>query len=307
MSCTNPKPAILIPGMNKAGRRIKFLRAQVGSYADLREKYGADYVEIPCGECESCIEQRVKSWAVRCCLEAAQYEDNCFLTLTYNNRCLPKGGLCKIDIFKFIKRLRNTFGAGIRYYGCGEYGTQTDRPHYHMILFGFWPQDAQLTTFNPYGGYYYVSKKLQDLWPYGFVSVGEVSYNSCAYVARYCQKKLKKELGVIGTPEFSFMSRRPGIGENYFREHMQSLIETDKIYFHLGDKFKVSSFRYFDKLIERVNPDKLKELKDQRIRNGEINVGSELLARNLLSVEHYLLFKDAEMGEKYNKLKRRIS
>lgn len=307
MSCTNPKPAILIPGTNKAGRRIKFLRAEVGSYADLREKYGSDYVEIPCGECESCIEQRVKSWAVRCCLEAAQYEDNCFLTLTYNNKCLPKGGLCKKDIFKFIKRLRNTYGSGIRYYGCGEYGTNYDRPHYHVILFNFFPDDAIAVAPGPYGGFYYKSMELNKLWPFGFVSVGDLSFNSCAYVARYCNKKIK-DFGIVRmNPEFSFMSRRPGIGEVYFREHYDSLVATDRIYAPIEGRYSFSSFRYFDKLIEKINPDVLQDLKEKRISNGELSVASELLRQNIPTMEAYLLHQEQLIGEKYNRLKRRLS
>lgn len=309
MSCTNPKPAILVPDdTTTTGKRIKFLSSRDSflSYPELKEKYGESYVEIPCGKCDSCIEQRTKSWAIRCCLEAGQYKENCFLTLTYNEKCLPKGGLCKKDVFRFIKRLRNYYGAGIRYYGCGEYGSKYDRPHYHIILFNFFPDDAKCVAPGPFGGFYYTSKKLQELWKFGFVSVGDLSYNSCAYVARYCNKKIK-DIGVLRmNPEFSFMSRRPGIGENYFKEHFDSLVETDRIYVNINGKVLFSSFRYFDKLIDRIDPEKLQELKDKRIAAGELNVASEMLTRNLPAMENYLLFKEREIGEKYNRLERRV-
>lgn len=94
------------------------------------------------------------------------------------------------------------------------------------------------------------------------------------------------------------MSRRPGIGENYFREHFKSLIDTDRIYFPINNSLSFSSFRYFDKLIEKVDPDKLLELKAQRISNGEVTVASELLRRNVSSMEHYLLSLEQEYGEK---------
>lgn len=306
MGCTNPKPAILIPSDNsKTGQKIKFLHKfkDAMTYPELKAKYGDMYVEIPCGKCDACVEQKTKSWAIRCCLEAGQYSDNCFLTLTYSPKCVPF--VKKQDIFKFIKALRNKYGAGIRYYGVFEYGTQSDRPHFHIILFNFFPQDSEIVAPGPFGGYYYKSKELQSLWKFGFVSVGDLSFNSCAYVARYCNKKIKDNGVIHKIPEFSFMSRRPGIGENYFRDHYESLVATDKIYAPIEGRYSFSSFRYFDKLIEKIDPFKLQELKDRRIFNCEINVASELLSRNIPAMEHYLAYQEKLIGEKYDRLKRR--
>lgn len=312
MSCSNPRPGILIPSdTSSTGQKMKFLsgNAQFMSYPELKAKYGDSLVMIPCGVCDNCIEQRTKAWAIRCSLEAGYYTNNCFLTLTYNDKCLPKFGLCKKDLHRFIKHLRNKVGAGIRYYGCGEYGSSlnTERPHYHLILFNYFPEDAEKVAVSPFGGFYYKSKFLQSLWKFGFVSVGEVSYNSCAYVARYCQKKIARDYGVVGkTPEFSVMSRRPGLGERYFKEHFDSLVKTDRIYAAIGNKYVFSSFRYFDKLIEKINPDLLQDLKSVRIRNGEINVASEMLSRNLPSMEHYFQYLERSTGEKYDKLRRNL-
>ena len=305
MSCTNPKPAILIPADTKTGQKIKFLHQfkDAMTYPELRAKYGDMYVEIPCGKCDSCVEQRTKSWAIRCCLEAGQYDDNCFLTLTYSSSCLPY--VSKKDIFKFIKRLRNKYGSGIRYYGVFEYGTMSDRPHFHIILFNFFPGDSEIVAPGPFGGFYYKSKELQSLWKFGFVSIGDLSFNSCAYVARYCNKKIKDNGVIHKIPEFSFMSRRPGIGEVYFREHFDSLVNTDKIYAPIEGRYVFSSFRYFDKLIEKIDPNKLQELKDRRISRGELNVASELLSRNISTMEQYLEYQANVIGEKYDRLKRR--
>ena len=320
MSCTNPRAAILIPADNQAGRKIKFLSRVDSnqSYPELKAKYGDWFVQIPCGKCDSCIEQRTKSWAIRCCLEAQQYKDNCFITLTYNPSSLPKDGLCRSDIKRFIKNLRNEFGPGIRYYGCGEYGTNYDRPHYHIILFNFFPPDAEIVTAGPFGGFYYKSKSLQALWrskskdangnyhSLGFVSVGDLSFNSCAYVARYCNKKIK-DMGIVRkNPEFSFMSRKPGIGEVYFREHFKSLIDTDRIYASIEGKNNFSSFRYFDKLIEKIDPSVLQDLKEKRISNSEVSVASELLRHNLPAMEAYLTHQERLTAEKYDRLRRRL-
>ena len=80
MSCTNPRPAILVPSnLSKTGQRIKFINPlECKTYPELKAKYGDMYIDIPCGKCLNCIEQRTKAWAIRCTLEAAEYEDNCF-------------------------------------------------------------------------------------------------------------------------------------------------------------------------------------------------------------------------------------
>lgn len=329
MSCTNPIPAFVYnPDPVTGKKKVKLLTG--GKWSDFTYdrfvKYFENdprgkFVSLPCGHCDSCFESSSKNWAIRCTLEAADHYDNCFLTLTYNDSSLPKEGVSKRDIRKFIKRLRNKYGEGIRYFGCSEYGSSlnTERAHYHIILFGFFPPDAKLVKPSPFGGNYFSSRELQALWrtdkkgadgkyhSLGFVSVGEVSYASCAYVARYVQKKLKRDLGIANkNPEFSFMSRRPGIGYNYFKNHCSSLMDTDRIYADINGTYLTNSCRYFDKLIERIDPDKLQELKQARIRYGIYNVADELLKRNLSSMESYLLEIEREKSEKFNKLRRRI-
>lgn len=310
MSCTNPTPALLIP-KEDGKNRVKFLgRPYLGvKKYELEEKYGDQLIWIPCGHCLSCIEKRVKDWAVRCSLEASLYESNCFVTLTYNNDWVPAHGVSKKHLQKFIKDLRNEFGSGIRYFAVSEYGTENFRPHYHLIIFNFFPDDAVEVSPSKYGGMNYFSRKLMALWKKGFVSIGDVSFNSCAYVARYCQKKIAavgQDLGLVQNKEFTLMSRRPGIGYKYFEEHYDSLVDTDLIYAHIGDKYKVSSNRYFDKLIERVDPSKLLELKSQRISKSNAAIASELLSRCLSSEHELWTYQANEKEEKYNRLRRRL-
>ena len=106
----------------------------------LREGYADMPVDVPCGQCIGCRLERSRQWAVRCMHEASLYENNCFITLTYNEDHIPSDGSLKKDHFqKFMKRLRKKFGAGIRFFHCGEYGAELSRPHYHAILFNFDP------------------------------------------------------------------------------------------------------------------------------------------------------------------------
>ena len=93
-------------------------------------------VTVPCGQCIGCRLERSRQWAVRCIHEASLHEDNCFITLTYDDAHLPTDLSLNVSHFqKFMKRLRKRFGEGIRFFHCGEYGENFGRPHYHACLF----------------------------------------------------------------------------------------------------------------------------------------------------------------------------
>ena len=261
---------------------------------------GDNVLQLPCGHCESCIEARTRAWAARCVIEAAQYQNNCFLTLTYMDSCLPKGGLCKIDLQKFIRRLRDKVGHKIRYFACGEYGEHTYRPHYHLIIFNWFPEDAKFLKASKYGGFLFTSATLQELWPFGISSVGEVSYASCGYVARYCQKKLAKG---NDKKEFCLMSKRPGIGEAYVRRFFEEIYDTDKIY--LKDA-TVKPFRYFDKVFEAIDPGAFEVIKNERINNARLSVASDMLRFGFDHVEKLYKYQSIIKESKMDRLKRRI-
>ena len=143
----------------------------------------------------------------------------------------------KRDFQLLMKRIRFKFSDDkIRFFMSGEYGSQTFRPHYHAILFGLHLDDLKpYKTVKEAGEYYtyYNSESLQECWPYGYVVVGEVTWESCAYTARYVMKKLKgKEAKFYEEhniqPEFTLMSRKPGIARRYYDEH-PDIYEQDKI------------------------------------------------------------------------------
>lgn len=306
MSCTQPLYALRLGALNPVTgkERIKVLPHRAGDdYFSLCERYGKDrIIPLPCGKCSSCIEARSKSWAIRCLCEASLYEKNCFLTLTYNNKCLPNG-LCKKDLQLFIKRLRDhNLDVQIRYFGCGEYGTHTKRPHYHLIVFGYWPEDAKFECMSNSGdGAFYSSRSLQDIWPFGFISVGECSYASCAYVARYCQKKLKNP----DNKEFTIMSLKPGIGTRYFEEHYQQIYRYDAIFGDFGRTLRHRPSRYFDKLLERCEPSVFQHLKEARISSANSQVISEMLDHGFQFYEDLMKHKAKIKDDKMSRLKRK--
>lgn len=160
-------------------------------------------LELPCGRCGSCRVNRARLWTGRMLLESFEHPYSAFLTLTYDEEHLPWGGnLVKKDLQLFLKRLRMnlTSNQPIRFYGCGEYGEKTFRPHYHLIVFGLSPMQSEI---------------VQKSWSKGSTFTGTVEAKSISYVASYVTKKLWKKQDPRMrnmVPEFQVMSNRPGIG-----------------------------------------------------------------------------------------------
>lgn len=195
-------------------------------------------VRVPCGQCLACRLNYSRMWAVRCYLESLGYKRNCFVTLTFNDDHLPKDrSVKKRHLQNFMKRLRKSiYPAKVRFFGCGEYGEQYQRPHYHVIIFGL---DISSPVF--YNTHYDIGKR--GFWasckawtdkkgdPLGHVFVGSVSMESAQYVAKYVVKKQKgkgaskhyKSLGL--QPEFCLSSRRPGLGYDYLKKNQDQIVE----------------------------------------------------------------------------------
>lgn len=148
-------------------------------------------VIIPCGHCVSCRMSYARKWSERCIMEAFCHEKNSFLTLTLDDEHLAvhkeiingkevvvgHGESVRIDYLqKFFKRLRRSLGFPVRYFACGEYGSLNGRPHYHIILFGFYPDDIELVKVNALGDKVYQSKFLNSLWKFGHIYIGDVTF-----------------------------------------------------------------------------------------------------------------------------------
>ena len=226
--------------------------------------------KVPCGKCIGCLIDRSKQWALRCVLEAKSHEDNSFITLTYDNEHLPADGSLDFDdLQRFFKRLRKKIGnERIRYYAVGEYGAKLSRPHFHAIIFGYGFGDRRLWSCSR-GQNLYRSELLESVWNYGYSTVGSVSFESCAYVARYVQKKLygadrEDVLAYYGgrLPEAARMSRRPGIASQFFHEYESDIYPKDYITVK-GVKYKPG--RYFDMLYKKEHPEEMLQLRVKRL------------------------------------------
>lgn len=232
----------------------------------------------PCGDCIGCRLERSRQWAMRCVHEASLHDTNSFITLTYNDDNLPlDGSINKKHLQKFIKRLRRKIEPiKIRYYGAGEYGKKFSRPHYHLCLFGFDFPDKQLleagerTYFNgrfknTKGNDLFTSDLLGKVWKKGFHTIGELTFESAGYAARYCTKKINGEKAgphyKDKTPEFALMSRRPGIGSGWFEKWKGDIYPKD---FTTMRGIKQRPPRFYDSMLEKKDPELFEQVKNER-------------------------------------------
>lgn len=231
-----------------------------------KQGYVDQPLAVPCGQCIGCKLERSRQWAVRCQHEASLHLYNCFLTLTYDEKNLPPDlSVDKRVVQLFIKRLRKHFaGVDIRYYAAGEYGDTTGRPHYHVIVFGIDFADKNWVKSSK-GGDLYRSPTLDRLWGLGNAWIGSVTFQSAAYVARYCTKKITGQAAESHyggrQPEFSLSSNRPAIGARYAARYLSESIAHDSV---IGNAVEQKPPRYYDKVAKRQAFDDFKQIKQTR-------------------------------------------
>lgn len=263
---------------------------------------------LPCGQCIGCKLERSRQWAIRISHEASLYQQNCFITLTYAPEHLPPDGSLDVRHFQlFMKRLRKKYGKNIRFFHCGEYGEQLGRPHYHACLLNFDFPDKCLRNTTPRGDHVYSSNSLSSLWPYGRSEVGTVTFESAAYVARYVTKKITGPLAATHysgkRPEYTTMSRKPGIGTPWLDRFKTDIYPHD---FVIVRGKKVPLPRYYNKQFENEYPALYEVTKTKRCakRFGSDWLSKEWLEENTddrLRVKEtvQLSTANAALGRKY--------
>jgi hypothetical protein len=209
-------------------------------------------MSIPCQKCIGCRMESARQWGIRCLHEKKMWPDNSYVTLTYSDSNLPPGGtLCLRDVQLFMKRLRKSRGASksnpIRFFLGGEYGEGNARPHYHALLFNCGFRDKLLLGTNKRGENLYTSAELSSLWSVdgvtlGFCTIGDVTFDSAVYCAKYALKKVTGDRAsehycvydengqcFDRRPEFAVMSRNPGIGGTYFDKYGSEVVSLDSV------------------------------------------------------------------------------
>lgn len=267
-------------------------------------------LKLPCGQCIGCRLERSRQWAMRMVHESQMHEENAFITLTYDEKHKPSDGSLSVKEWQlFIRRLRrlmkrNYQGKKILYYGAGEYGEETYRPHYHAIIFGHGFMDRIPIKSN--GDFdLFASGELSSLWPFGFSSVGDVTFKSAAYVARYVMKKVNGKRaenieGIFGLspynrvdlttgeyyevlPEFSTMSLKPAIGKKWYEKYQGDCYPSDQV---VVDGTPQRPPKYYDGLYPDIEAIKAKREKraEQYAWN---NTNARLRIRETIKMAQY--------------------
>ena len=340
------KPLIRVEFQNKwktakDGHQYKAARIMSTDDYEKFSKLNDELVKVqrlPCGQCIGCRLDYSKEWATRCVCESKLWKENYFVTLTYDEDHLPirselinkdtgqiytnpgDWGSClePKDMQKFIKDLRRYWKYhynhdNIRFFYCGEYGEKGKRAHYHIILFNLpIPQDHLDYLFaNENFEPLYRCDIIEKLWGKGIVTVGEVTFSSSAYVARYITKKQKGHealddyLKTGRIPEFVNMSRKPGIGHDYFQEYKYDMYKEDRLIQHTckGNNLIVKPPHYFDKKMKEEQPLFMEYLQEERKNAGET---AEQLKRsrtdNDLKTQFHI--KEVDKAQRMTALKR---
>lgn len=234
---------------------------------------------ISCKQCVGCRLENARQWAIRIMHEASLTPDNnSFITLTYDNQHLPQDkSLDKKHFQDFMKRFREKFAPKkIRFFHCGEYGEKYGRPHYHAIIFNHSFDDKYQWKLSN-GLPLYRSPSLESLWTFGHSSVGAVTFESASYVARYVMKKVTGDLadihyldldtGVIKQPEYTTMSRRPGIARKWIEQYMEDTYKNDSV---IMRKRELQPPKYYDKIFQLEHPELFENVKATRAKQAEI-------------------------------------
>jgi len=296
-----------------------------------------EYIQIPCGKCIDCRLKYSLNWAIRMMNEASCYDSNCFITLTFNDKFLdPSYSLQKYHFRNFIKRLRKyltdhkfsdseqncqLLGAvrqvrRVRYFHAAEYGETFQRPHHHAIIFNYDFPDKILKT-KRNGFNYYESPILSKLWSdpktkesYGFHEISDVSFDSCAYVARYILKKVNGEKEeehyslvdeqgnfVKREKEFCTMSRGRGAVRGIGGGWYQRYAETDVWAFdrmHVKGRQYMTPPRYYTEKLLLTDPKKYEIIKAERLKKVKDNADNRFErqeARGIVKEAQYRFLK----------------
>lgn len=284
-----------------------------------------DFVTIPCGKCVGCRLEYSRQWANRLMLELKYHTDAWFVTLTYDDLHVPKSyycnpdtgeafeslTLCKRDFQLFMKSLRKEFpDRQLRYYAAGEYGDHTMRPHFHVIIYDLPLDDLVYYKRSPQGFTYFISKKIEDVWKRGQCCVAPVTWETCAYTARYVMKKVNGQKADMYEffniePECCLMSRKPGIARQYFDDHPDILkydsisISTEKG----GMQFKPP--KYYSRLFDLVDSEESQRIKDIS-KEMAAAIQEQKLEKTQLSFLEMLAVEEQNLIKKTSTLERRL-
>jgi hypothetical protein len=272
-----------------------------------------DLIQVRCCQCVGCRTDHAREWAVRCVHEASCHEANSYLTLTYAPEKVPEGytlvlehfqdfmkrfrqrlvddlwrkkisehsGEVTKDIKRFLRKLAQKEAPKIKFFHAGEYGEEYGRPHYHALIFGYdFPDKKFYKVYK--GNRLYQSEFLSSLWTLGYATIGALTFESAAYVARYCMKKITgvqadahytvvdEETGEIfkRKPEYTTMSRNKGIGKEWYDKYKHTdLYNSDNVVLPGRSPLKIP--KYYDNNYKMEHPLEFEDLQFKRAERAQ--------------------------------------
>lgn len=355
MSCNRPLIRLADNSQKEFGgksKTIKILRyeeiEEYEKYEKINENFKKndipyEYQKIPCGRCIACRLSQSKDWATRCTLEAKDFEENWFVTLTYDpehhkelltdkmanketgeifeNDGTWNGYLKPEHMKKFMKDLRRYYEyhynhTNIRFFGCGEYGDKFKRPHFHLIIFNLPIKQENIRPKKNTrdGNTLYECDEIEKIWGRGKIVIAHVNWSTCAYVARYVTKKMTGEISGDyyaskgQTPEFVRMSRKPGIGRKYYEENKKKIYQNDEIIMKTvkGKVGAIKPPKYYDKIYDIDYPEDMEKLKERR-KKAAIEDAKLKRKMTTLSEKEQMIIKEKTLANKAALLKRSMN
>lgn len=313
MECINPLRA----GFDRAGNIV---------YSTKKHDRSIEAFAFPCRKCLPCRLNIAREKAIRCWHQAKIQENSIFLTLTYDDQNLPSQKLQYSDFQEFMKRLRAKVEDPIRkivtdpdllkeqlekvkisYMVTGEYGEKHKRPHWHAIVFNYYPPDPDCVGTTELGHKVYTSKILSELWGKGRIEIGDVTIESAGYVARYATKKLAhgKDQDHDFQPIHKTSSRR-AIGRAWIEKYYKHTFENGFIVMPDGTQGKIPRYyvdwckqhqpKMYEKYITEVREELIEKVKRKQRReeleylSNMINAGSlGFMVKKKRDVKHTIL------------------
>lgn len=236
------------------------------------KKYGkVKIIPIKCGHCDICRLSRANEWVTRCTCEIRSNSGvGCKIDLTYNSLCVPEGYvLKKSDYQSFYKKLKShvrrnegpEIAKKMKMYIGGEYGPEKGRPHYHMIIMNWIPNDTVYWKDSATGYPMYKSKLIDSKWTkkidgkwvnMGFATIEHANPKTISYATRYTNKKSGKAKKNKRVAEFQTQSQ--GIGKLYWEQKKDEIIENLGIWIKKDEKAQLCPIpRYYKKLWQKEN------------------------------------------------------
>ncbi len=280
--------------------------------------------KVKCRQCVGCRIDKSRDWALRCVHEAQMHLDSTYITLTFSDEALlereKKYGISPntldhSDWQRFYKKLKShirrkhgsSYAKKLRFYMCGEYGDETARPHYHACIFG-WQFDDKVFYKIHNGNMLYTSETLNKIWGMGYCPIGNVTFQSAAYIARYVMKKrtgkdapdhytiYDEDTGAVLEqiqPEYNRMStgtkETRGLGYSWIKKYYQEVLNND---FIIHDKKKFMVPEYYEKVLYEEFPEEMDDIKEARVLNALKHVDNNTEER--LAVRETILNKKIE-------------